>query len=749
MSIFHNVLPALAAGAVLAVSPLHALAGLVFTEVEYQAGIDVVHDSRGFVTGGQELQNMYGSGVAWVDINHDGWLDLFVGNGATGNYFFINNGDGTFEDLADVFNVRESRVTDGIAFADVDNDGFMDLMIGNYYAEPQFFRGGPMKMQEQGELYGVNPLLYDPIHPPPMPVTPESMGVAFGDFDQDGWVDLYVANYVKQPDMLLQSLGGGYFLRTTKVELTEEAYGFTAVFWDFDNDLDQDIYVANDFGYNYLFENQGRESGWEFVEKAPIYKIDGGGRMEVQSMGMGLAVGDWDNDLDLDLFLTNYWDNSFFENLGPVANGIWRFREEAAELGVDYEYSGWGCALEDLDLDGDLDLLQASGAILSKHIPQPIDLHDKCWLNDGPPDYHFTEVSDEVEFNEDMMGRALATGDFDRDGDIDVVVSNNTFYDPAPDAPDFVVYYGRLLLYRNDQDTGNHWLNLTLEGGGQHRRGLGCNRSAIGARVYVTAGGLTQMREVRCGESFLSQHSLELEFGLGSATSVDEVRVRWICGAEEIFGGVSVDRCYRLVEGASRAIPLAAGLMKFEAQAMTDGIRLQWAVAPGVDVARTRIYRGMDERPEGMIEVDLEVVYDDRTGWAFDQDVVEGQRYTYRIRVMDTEGTAIDSGTIFATAGVRSSLPGRPAVGQNYPNPFNPSTSIRFEVPETMEVRLVLYDAQGRRIRTLYQGTVPSGTHTVEWDGRDDAGQPVASGTYAYALITDRGTSARQLTLVR
>lgn len=749
MSPFHPGLAAAFAVAIVMLPPSLAGAGLVFTEIAVQAGIDIVHDSRGFRDGVSEVQDFYGPGIAWADVNHDRLLDLFVGNGETGNYLFINNGDGTFDDLADLFEVRESRVTNGVALADVDNDGDLDMILGNYWSEPQFFLGGNMIMKERGEDYGVNPLLYDLMHPPPNPVIPESMGVSFGDFNQDGYLDLYVANYLKQPDMFMQSLRGGYFQRTTYVEVTEQGYGFTAVFWDFDNDADVDIYVANDFGYNFLFENQGRDADFEYIEKAAIYKIEGGNSMEPQSMGMGCTVGDWDNDLDLDVFITNYQENSFFENLGPQLHDLWRFRERAAELGVAYHYSGWGTDLCDLDLDGDLDLLQASGAIPSKHIPQPIDLPDICWLNDGPPDYHFTKVSDEVGFNEDMMGRGLATADFDRDGDLDVAVTNNTWYDPAPDAPDYTVYRGRFLLYRNDQDTNHHWANLTLEGGGEHGRGLGCNRSGVGARVYLTAGGLTQMREVVTGSSFLSQNSLEVEFGLGTAETIDEVRVRWPCGVEEVFSGVEVDRFYRLVEGESWAKPLAVGLVRFDVSAMTDGVRLEWIVAPGTRVREAVIYRGLEEEPESLRPVGLDVDYREDGGVAFDRDVAEGTTYAYRLRLVGEDGIAVESGEVLVTAGARSALPGRPRVGPNYPNPFNPSTNILFELPEAMEVRLVLYDLQGRRVRTLYQGTATSGRHTVEWDGLDDAGRAVSSGTYAYALITARGTSSRQLTLIR
>jgi hypothetical protein len=722
--------------------------GVFFTEIGSEAGVAVVHDPRGFSDGGQEIPNFYGPGVAWADVNNDRWLDLIIGNGESGNFIFLNDGDGTFTDVSRSFGTQTSRVANGIALADIDNDGDLDMAVGNFYAEPQFYIGNGAHFAERGEIYGVNPLFYDAVNPPPFPVTPESMGVSFGDFNKDGYVDLYVANYMLQPDMLMQSLGGGYFQRTSKVEVTDQGYGFTGIFWDFDNDSDLDIYVVNDFGTNFLFENQGRASGWEFVDMAAIYKIAGGGTLEPKSMGMGVAIADYDNDQDLDVYITNYFLNSLYENLGPQVNDLWRFRERAKEAGVEYDYNCWGVDFCDLDLDGDLDLIQASGNIPSKQIPQPIDLPNKVWLNDGAPNWTFTDVSEAADFNDRMLGRGLATADFDRDGDLDVVVTNNTWFDPAPDAPGAVVHEGHVLLYRNDQTNGYHWVNLKLQGAGQHGGSSGCNRAAIGARVYLTAGGSTQMREVQAGSSYLSQNSLEVEFGIGASSTIDQVLVRWMCGAEESYTGVEPDRFYRLVEGDATAIPMPVALLSFEARPALEGIRLEWLTAPGIAALETRIYRAPADSPDDLRRILLPIEQDERTGWAIDREVVAKASYAYQLVLVGEDGIGTVSATIFATAGGTSS-PMRATVGQNYPNPFNPHTTIAFSLPRPMQIRLVIYDDRGRLVRTLRSGMERAGSNTADWDGTDESGRPVASGNYSYALITKNGTSSRRLVLVR
>jgi hypothetical protein len=714
-----------------------AVGAVRFTDVTSSAGVDMLHDPDGATVNGEALQNWWGPGVGFADLNSDGWLDIFVANGQSGDRLFLNNADGTFNDVSASFNVAGTNSSNGFAAADIDNNGMIDFAVGNFLDQPFLYTGRPEGFLERASTFGLLPVFDNGI-------VPEGMGVAWGDTDRNGFVDLYVANHRVQPDVFYRNYGG-LFLKTTDVSATEAGWGFMALFLDYDEDGDQDIYVANDFGENFLFQNQGPDFDYELIDKAALYKVAGGGNMKPRSMGMGLAAADYDNDLDIDIYVTNYGLNALYDNQvrDPLVR---RFVQRAEDAGVQFSRNCWGVDFADLDLDGDLDLIQASGYIFAPagSAPQALDLPNRVWLNNG--DKTFTEASDATRFNDRGMGRGLATGDFDRDGDLDVVITNNTM-----DHPELMQRFeGWLQLYRNDQDGENHWVNLKLKGGGQHGNGLGCNYSAVGARVYLTSAGLTQMREVQAGASFMSQNSLEVEFGLGAATAIDELRVRWICGVEEVFLDVNVDEHMRLVEGTGRAVTVPITLMSFEAFGLLDGIQLEWITGSSSSASRTRIYRALDQRGDPHWQsVELPIESSGDRIRAFDGNVEPGNRYAYRLELIGTDGIAFGSSVVYATA--RGASPGvrRAEVGQNFPNPFNPSTRIEFDLPSATDFRLVIYDSRGRQIRELLTGHLAAGAHYADWDGRDDSGVGVASGTYRYVLITPASTSSRAMTLVR
>jgi len=743
-----------------------AVADVVMTNVSVDAfrnaegtPIDVIHSPLGESEEGVLLENQFGPGVLWADINRDGWPDLMMTNGkigyegygAVGNFLLLNNGDGTFAEVAEWYGVWESDMATGLSAADCNNDGLLDIVVGHMGAEPFYFLGRPTRFQELAEYYGINPLLYDASNPPPWPVVPETMGIAFGDYNEDGFVDLYFANYLYQQDLLFENLGGSYFDRTERVEVTSIGYGFQAVFLDFDNDADLDIYVANDFGFNFLFVNQGEENDYDFEERAKVFRVTGGDHGEEKSMAMGVAVGDFDNDLDLDIYLTNYYENTLFINgCSEAAGGVWTFSEAAEEKGVEWEWNCWGSDWADLDNDGDLDLMLTSGFISGKPgAVQEKYLPNKMWLNNGPPNYDFTEISDAAGFNDDSMGRGLATADYDRDGDLDVVVGNATYHDPDP-GPGATIYEGRLQLYRNDQSEGNHWVVLRLVGGGVHSPGSGCNLSAVGARVYVTAGDLTQMREIRAGNSYLSQSSMEVEFGFGTRDTIDEVLVRWPCGDEEIFTGADVDGFYWLVETEGEVTALPVALTSFQAIPLQEGIRLEWVIAPGVQVEEYRVLRGpADQGDLGLREILPEFIAGSGPEAVLDRDVQPGARYAYQLELRGEDGVAVQSALVYASAVSEGALPSRALLSQNFPNPFNPNTKLFFSLPEAGQVRLIIHDARGRRIRTLFSGFAPAGETRLQWDGTDDSGDSVSSGVYTYTLETERGSLARRLVLVK
>jgi hypothetical protein len=732
-----------------------------FTEISQQSGVRMPHDPLGFETAsGEQIQDLYGPGVAVEDFNGDGLLDLFYCNGAEGNHLFLNDGGWQFTEVTAEMGVGPSNVANGIAIADFDNDGRRDFVLGNFYAEPELYRKG-QRFGEIASIMGLHPLL--PGADPFLGPVPESMGAAWGDYNEDGFVDLYIANYRDQQDVLYKNNGGGLFTYDPSVSVTQQGYGFQALYLDYDDDGDLDIYVANDFGYNFMFRNNGAESGYDFDEVALVDgEVAGEGMSSSpKGMSMGLAVGDFDNDLDQDIYVTNFQLNALYKNDGPSTKGTWLWKDVALRKGVEYPINCWGVDFVDLDHDTDLDIVQASGYIWSDVFDvdeQPRDNPDQVWLNNGPDfGYTFTNVSDESGFNSTMMARGLATGDIDRDGDIDILVGNNTYYFPGPDdqdRPDFQMYTGEFLLYRNDQDFGNNWLTLRLVGQAGILEGSVANRSGIGARIWVTTtSGLTMMREVQSGASFMSHNSLEVEFGLGQA-DVAEVKVRWPGqepGEEEIFEGIAANSFWRLVEGEGSAIRVPTTLVSFGARNLDRGIMIDWVSAAGVRTTTVDLLRAPAETPWDLVKIhEADVTIDQDGGQAFDPTAVDGERYVYQLRLTTADGFV----TLSAQVEIEVRHDGQPrvrraVVGQNFPNPFNPNTSIIFELPRTMEARLEIYDVRGRRVRTLFSGTAAAGKTTIDWDGLDDAGRSVASGVYTYALVTEDGTSARRMTLVK
>lgn len=730
-----------------------APAEVLFTEVSVDAGVRRTHDPLGFLDGyGNPFQNGVGSGAAWVDINRDGWLDLVVTNGTTpGNFFFLNNGDGTFDDISEAMGIRSSHVSNGIAAGDVDNDGFPDLFISNHLAEPEIYKGSQFTCSNQAASYGLKHLFFDPGTEPPGWDGPLSMGVAYGDYDKDGYLDVYVANFLFVQHVLLNNIQGGHFSNTGKVDVPVLGHGCQPVFLDYDSDGDEDIFVANDLGVDFLFRNEGPASGWTFTEVASQTRIAGGiDPSKPLSMGMGVAVADFDQDLDLDVYVTNFRHNALWINPGDWSQPGTRWAEAARERGVAFAINSWGTDFFDVDRDGDLDLLMIGGWVEGGPDVQRRDIQNKLWLNNGAPAWDFTDVSAAAGINDTQFGRSQAVGDYDRDGDLDIFVTNVSYYDPAPDGVTPPIE-GHTLLYRNDTPSSGHWINILLQGGGVHEgTGYGCNRSAIGATLYVTAGGRTQMSVVQGGSGFMGMNSLEQEFGLGDASMVDLLRVRWICGDETELRDIPTNRFYRLVEGESALRPEPVAIERFEASPIADGIRLDLWTPVDRGWTGASVFRGSEELGEPMGRLDLEGSdHEGHHSWT-DLSVRPEAAYQYRVVFQDGLGNTSVSATLQAKAGQASIPPTlQVSLGQNFPNPFNPTTTLLFQVPRAMDVEMVLFDTAGRRVRSLFRGRVDAGEHRADWDGRDDDGVEVAGGVYHYTLLTEDGSQSRKMVLVR
>lgn len=492
-----------------------------------------------------------GNGVAFFDYDADRDLDVLLVNGSTleallkGGHQMValyrNDGD-RFTDVTKASGLTRRGWGTGVCIADYDNDGFEDVYVTAF---------GPNVLWRNvdGRTFTATRQAQDPRW---------STGCAFGDYDRDGDVDLYVANYVRfvpgkvpmrghtecgrfmnidsfcgprplpgEPDTLYRNDGKGVFTNVTRAAgiVDPGHYGFGVVFSDLDEDGWLDIFVANDSTPNLFFQN--RRDG-TFSERAlqSGLAVSADGR---EQAGMGVDVGDYDGDGRLDLVKTNFAQDytSLYRNEG---NGLFvdaSFRSGlAATLGP---YLGWGVGFIDVDNDALLDVFIANGHVypdVEKTGTSSYRQRNQLFRNMGRGQYRHITMEVAGPLLAQQSSRGAAFGDFDNDGDRDVLVS---------------VIDDRPILLRNDS-TGGHWITLRLEG-------KTSNRSAIGARVTIQAGSRRQVAEVRSGGSYISHSDTRVHFGLGTATLADRITVRWPNGNVELLDSLTADRFYVAREG--------------------------------------------------------------------------------------------------------------------------------------------------------------------------------------------------------
>jgi hypothetical protein len=531
-----------------------------FTSVAREAGLNAVT-----IFGGREtnkyLLETTGTGVALFDFDGDGWLDIFLVNGTTlegfpkgqepTNHLYRNKQDGTFEDVTARAGLAASGWGQGACAGDYDNDGHEDLFV-TYYGQNRLYHnrgnGTFEDVTEKGGLASTR--------------TRWGTGCAFLDYDRDGKLDLLAANYIDldlatapTPDsglcrykgvpvacgppglpggknVLFRNRGDGTFEDVSDragILKASGTYGLGVSTLDFDDDGWVDVYVANDSNPSTLYRNNHDGTFTDVAVTAGCaYSQDG-----KPQAGMGLAIGDYDHDGTMDVFKTNFAGDTstLYANTGK---GFCEDRTFAAGIGLNTRWLGWGAGFVDLDNDGWLDLFLVNGHVY----PEVAQLKTEAAYAQRKVVYRnaggvrFEDVTERLgpPATTPKAGRGAAFGDYDNDGDVDVVVNN------VHDAPD---------LFRVETDPANHWLTVKLVG-------TRSNRSAIGARVRCTAGGMTQVAEVRGGGSYISQNDLRVHFGLGRAAGVERLEVRWPDGGSEEFPIVAVDRLVTLKEGTGR-----------------------------------------------------------------------------------------------------------------------------------------------------------------------------------------------------
>ena len=532
----------------------------VFTDVTRAAGIDF-HLTCGSPQKLYIMETMCG-GVAFIDYDNDGWPDIFLVNGSTledsktgkgpASKLYHNNHDGTFTDVTEKAGLAHRGWCFGAAVGDYDNDGWDDLFITCLTGSYLYKNNGNGIFRDVTAQAGVgNPGRW-------------GTGAAFGDYDRDGSLDLYVSNYVELDLNHLPKFGSGPFCQYrgfavscgprglagsrdrlyhnngdgTFTDMTEAMnidagsyYGLGVIWCDYDGDGWPDIFVANDSTPNLLYHNEQGKSFSEVALPAGV-AFSNEGR---EQAGMGVDFGDYDNDGWPDLVKTNFSDDAknLYHNNG---DGTFTDRASGGFAEISIPFLGFGVRFLDYDDDGWKDILVVNG-----HVNPQVDEHafgvtyaQRALLFHSLRNGRFEELGQRAgpALRQRRVSRGMAVADYNNDGALGVLISNMD---------------GSATLLRNVFEPRGHWLRLKLTG-------TRSNRDAYGARVEVVAGGKKQVDEVRASSSYLSSSDMRLHFGLGTATQVERVVVRWPSGLVEQFLALPADHEAAIREGAGEDI---------------------------------------------------------------------------------------------------------------------------------------------------------------------------------------------------
>ncbi len=564
---------------------------ITFTDVTREAGIQFRHFSG---QRSSQIPEDMGSGAAWGDYNNDGWPDLFLVNvvgpitltpaevrqSPARCALYRNNRDGTFTDVSVEAGVDLRVWGMGAEWADYDNDGWLDLVVSAYGENVLYHNDGDGTFSDRSRAAGLGGK------------RGFWSGVAWADYDRDGFLDLYVTGYVKysrpseptaaaqydvenpasinpnafppERNLLYHNNRDGTFTEVAARAGVrgDQGKSLEAAWADFDEDGWPDLYVANDVTDNQLFRNRGNGTFEDISHLAHVADY---------RSAMGLAVGDWNGDGHLDIHITHWiaQENALYTNVGHRTPGTHtgpavEFKDEADRYGlgqITLDFVGWGTFFFDYDNDGKLDLFVANGHTFQRRdAPQFLapETGQLFWNQGVGHGFYDVSAASGEYFRTPYVGRGAAYADYDNDGDLDVVVVNHG---------------GPAVLLRNDGGNRAHWLKVKLEG----RRS---NRTAVGAKIRLVAEHTTQVREVGDQASYLSQNDLTEHFGLGTIAQVDSLVVIWPSRLHQVWTGLPSNQTVRLVEGESRRNDAALDAAQ-DTMGARAGIREFWTIYRG------------------------------------------------------------------------------------------------------------------------------------------------------------------------
>jgi hypothetical protein len=526
--------------------------GFRFTDVTDFAGIQFQHNSGAY--GGKLLPETLGSGCAFLDYDADGWQDILLINGMdwpghkrrrSTLRLYRNNRNGTFTDVTKSAGLDIELYGMGVAVGDYNNDGFPDILI-TCVGQSRLFRntgkGVFVEATRASGLFGRQGL---------------STSALWFDYDRDGFLDLFVCNYVRwSPEhdvfcsldgthksyctpeayrgdtcWLFHNRGNGTFedVTATSGVFDSSSKSLGVAMLDYDQDGWPDLLVANDTQPNKLYRNLHNGKFKDVaIEAGLAFSTEGKARA-----GMGIDVGDFDNSGKPGIAITNF-DNEMIGLYRSSAPGVFDDISVPSGVGAPSRNTlGFGCLFLDVDLDGALDLAVANGHIdeTVRNIRGNVGYAQPPQLFLNGRNGKFRDVAAEVGggFDKPRVGRGLAYADFDRDGDLDILLTTNN---------------GAAVLFRNDQLGGNHSIRFEL-------KGAKSNRDAIGATVEIFAADLHESRMVRGGSSYLSQSELPVTFGLGRRDKIDRVVINWPSGGMEEYKNLQAQKAYKCLEGKS------------------------------------------------------------------------------------------------------------------------------------------------------------------------------------------------------